>query len=60
MNKNAALLDLATRSATAFATWSEFLATCKGGYVPTIQPKGAVALLLREELVRAGCRVFPG
>jgi hypothetical protein len=60
MNKNAALLDLATRSATAFATWTELLTTCKAGYVPTIQPKGTVALLLREQLILAGCRVFPG
>jgi hypothetical protein len=50
--------DRLTRELTAFQSWAEFVASMKGGYVPTLRA-GAAHRKLARIIVAHGFRVFP-
>lgn len=55
-----AFLDNLTKAVTAFKSFSEFEASMKGGYTPTLRPEFGRRTRLLARIVRAkGFRVFP-
>jgi hypothetical protein len=53
-------LDAMTNAATAFRTWGDFVASMRGGYVPTIYPDSRRKRALTRAVRAAGFRVYDG